>query len=406
MRTTLIANNINEFLDHVSLIKKNWFDDDDSWGPWFRGHLNASWDLVPKLYRGEIGTYKRINEDEIEDEIREEFICRAPNFFELEPKNEWEWYFLMRHFGLQTRLLDWTDGALLALYFAVKDTKGEFDAAVWVLDPWKLNRTSMSLKEDMVISPSAYGVTEKDIKLVAPWLPKQFTKKLSKLPAKPIAIYPTHIDKRLSSQRSCFTIHGSDPNGLNEYRYDSNGCLAMIKIPSFVAEAIRQDLYVCGIDESTIFPDLEGLGRAISARWRPIKPKIPHKNVYTRLRPSGISKDELGVFAIVPIKKGTEIFPGDIDEMVWVDKKTLPKWPKEILKLYEDFAVIKDNRYGCPTTFNRLTMSWYINHSDTPNVYCDDNYIFIALKNIKRGEELTADYSAYNDPEALNFLRR
>jgi hypothetical protein len=82
----------------------------------------------------------------------------------------------------------------------------------------------------------------------------------------------------------------------------------------------------------------------------------------------------------------------------------LPKRPKEILRLYEDFAVIKDNRYGCPPTFNRLTMSWYINHSENPNVYCDENYNFFALRDIKPGEELTADYSTYNDPEALNFL--
>jgi hypothetical protein len=72
--------------------------------------------------------------------------------------------------------------------------------------------------------------------------------------------------------------------------------------------------------------------------------------------------------------------------------------PRPIWKLYEDFAVFRGPECGCPTNFNSLTVSWYLNHSNEPNVGCDKQFDFFALRDIEPGEELTADYSSYSDP--------
>jgi hypothetical protein len=124
---------------------------------------------------------------------------------------------------------------------------------------------------------------------------------------------------------------------------------------------------------------------------------LPHDNVYTRLQCSPIHG--VGVFAICDIPKGTKIFHNDDSEIVWVDKAKIvnTKTDLELKRLYNDFCVLKKGKLGCPKNFNMLTVGWYINESkENPNVRCDDNYDFIAIRDIKKGEELTSDYSTYS----------
>jgi hypothetical protein len=390
------ANNVSRFMELVAEITASWFKD-DAFGPWFRGHQRGHWQLCPKLYR-DYGGYAGVRERHIEDEVREEFMVRAPTLSEsrVAGADEWEWYFLMQHFGTPTRLLDWTEGAMLALYFAVRDNPGSYESAVWVLDAFALNERA--IKTEQVIPPSAAGIRPKERKLVDPWLPARVAN-LARLPRKPIAVLPTHVARRISTQRSCFTVHGSDVSGLDRLVRIKDSPLRKIVIPRFCAVGIRLELEANGIDETTIYPDLDGLSRSLCVKWL-ARQIVPHNAVFTRLRPSRVHKGGVGVFAIRPIKKGTALFANDSDEMVWVSEDSLPT-RKPLRELYNDFSVIsKERRYGCPPSFNRLTMSWYLNEptkGESPNVTCDPGtFDFFALRNIKTGEELTVDYSQYS----------
>ena len=239
-------------------LKNEWFPHETTWGPWFRGHTEAHWKLAPKLYR--VPPPKR-GIRTIEDEIRQEFMMRAPGLTDTGPLNSWEWYFTMQHFGAPTRLLDWTEGVLIALYFAVRDSSGESDAAIWALDPWWLNKRVVGERE--VVPPGAeIGISQQDADRYGPWLPDRYS--TAKLPELPVGVYATHTARRISTQRSCFTIHGSDADGLEKLAGDSDAHIAKVLIPRTAVSKIKEELVVSGIDEVTIFPDLDGLGRFLT----------------------------------------------------------------------------------------------------------------------------------------------
>lgn len=391
-KTGLTARSLDEFQTLVNDIRDSWdFDKDDVSSPWYRGHQRKHWRLVPSIFR--IGHFDR----ETEDEIREEFTVRAPALSRHDtlPTNDWDFYFLMQHYGAPTRLLDWTESPAIALYFAVRDNPGYYDSAVWMLNPYMLNERVVR-KED-VISPSAPGANPKDSAKVAPWLPPRWTRKA--IPEWPLAIFPTHIARRISSQKSCFTIHGNLETGFSRFLSGSHPCLKKIVIPAPTVNNLRLDLQNYGIDDTTIFPDLEGLGHALATRYREIKKDSPHRGVYVRLRPSKLHNAGVGVFAIKQIPKGTRIFADENEEVCWKAAKSLPK-SGPLRKLYDDFAIINGKLYGCPISFNRLTPAWYLNDSKRPNARIDENYDFYAIRDISSGEEITVDYSTFSDDPA------
>ena len=123
----------------------------------------------------------------------------------------------------------------------------------------------------------------------------------------------------------------------------------------------------------------------------------PHDHLYTRLKPS--PGKGIGVFAIRDIPEGTNPFAGDNSPMIRVPAAVVDALEPDLRQMYLDFCPLNDGAYLAPPNLNLLTLAWYMNESDTPNVTSDENVIFRAARLIRKGEELFIDYSRFSGSE-------
>ncbi len=132
-------------------------------------------------------------------------------------------------------------------------------------------------------------------------------------------------------------------------------------------------------------------------------PSAPHHGVYARIGPSPLHG--VGVIAVVDIPAAALVFAGEDERAVWVRRSYVRRLPRAVRALYEDFGMVDGAWLGVPKNLNRLSVGWYVNHSESPNLVAGDDGRFRTLRRIRAGEELTADYRTFVD-EPLPFRSR
>ncbi len=189
----------------------------------FRGHGSAFWSLKASVHR--LSSETATNTEELiqgERWFLDEFKRRARTFLPLPPASDWEWLVLAQHFGLPTRLLDWTENPLVALFFAVRDQN---EAA-----------------NDGMIFAYHHGAKAIDLSSTS----DPFTLGQIEL------VRPPHLDQRVIVQQSVFTAEPPlyDKGG----REKSNIKYWYVSVRH--KTNIRNDLAKLGISESAMFLDL------------------------------------------------------------------------------------------------------------------------------------------------------
>lgn len=218
---------------------------------WFRGHAERGWDLTPSALRYKNASARRKALDLLADFQRFTEIKLAEGL--PAPNDRLRWVQTARHYGLDTRLLDWTKNAAMALYFACS-TSLEEDGAVFILNPVNLN------KEVAPKKPRVFDAHQ-DGNLIAKYL--RLKGRENRRGRKTIAIAPVWNSERITIQQGAFTLHGSRSFTLTAEQAPG---LAHVKIRSEYKERLLVELDRVGVNEMTIFPEPEHVCNYL--KWR------------------------------------------------------------------------------------------------------------------------------------------
>ena len=221
--------------------------------PWFRGESGNDPPLGPKIIK-----YTAHQENYLLQSFRRQAggLANVP----LRTDDDL-WLFLAQHYAVPTRLLDWTEGALHALYFAIN--KGKPNPRLCMLNPRKLNDLagSKTFAPNYPLSWDGAG----RLYVALAWHNRdveRFKDPRFDLDV-PIAFPATYQDQRMIAQRSCFTIHGSSLSPMQDILIDKGENLEEYlfeyEIDKNEKNSLLKELSVLGISAATIFPDLEHL---------------------------------------------------------------------------------------------------------------------------------------------------
>jgi len=214
---------------------------------WFRGHADLSWSLIPGYYR--------ISSPPSEGTLLKRFKQSAAMLIDRQPGDTFDWLFLMQHYGVPTRLLDWTESPLVALYFAVSDQAYEtHDGALWLLKPTELNKDAGIHGSEEFFIPSFEDDELKNYSVeILAHNPRQ---KLN-----PIATIATRNNPRIQSQLGVFTIHHSDACAIEGVGDKDH--INKYKIPHSAKSALKEELRLLGYNKFQLFPELASIGDII-----------------------------------------------------------------------------------------------------------------------------------------------
>lgn len=215
---------------------------------WYRGQADESWSLMPG--------YLRPAAPPSESTLIKKFKQSAAMLVNTIPKESFDWLFLMQHYGVPTRLLDWSESPLVALYFAVEKHSEHIDtdAALWSLRPSELNKNANIHAEEEYFIPSFEDIELQNYSV-------EILSHNTRTKLMPLATIATRNNTRIQAQHGVFTIHHHEKTAIESVG-DSSHVIKYI-IPDDNKVFILKQLSLLGITKFQLFPELASIGDII-----------------------------------------------------------------------------------------------------------------------------------------------
>jgi hypothetical protein len=210
---------------------------------WFRGHSKKEFKLVPSLFR-----YSKVP---IESNLIEKFKQNATLLLTDNKRQDIDWLFIMQHNGVPTRLLDWSESPLVALYFACCSEK-KHAGSLNVLMPVELNKAA-SIKQNYIVSINDSAIQQR-------YSPEAYRSEDTSSMF-PVSVICPRNTQRIQAQQGTFTIFHKDKTPIESIDGGKHIWRYIISAPA--KENIIRELELLGIDEFRLFPELPSLGSII-----------------------------------------------------------------------------------------------------------------------------------------------
>lgn len=189
--------------------------------------------LLPKIAR-----FVLKDAEKTEREMLSDFQRRSLHLMNKHPNNLWDWMALAQHHGMATRLLDWSENPLIALWFSMPlstDLNNDY-SVVW---GFKVPVEDI-VDADERVDPFEGGTTK--------------------------VFKPNHIIKRISAQFAWFTIHKQNKERKFvpfEQNAEYANRLFKIKVMSSCFGECKRRLHNFGINSAMMYPDIDGLAKHV-----------------------------------------------------------------------------------------------------------------------------------------------
>jgi hypothetical protein len=218
---------------------------------WYRGHRDSSWSLGPSAFRKPA---HRENERVMLARFRQEAAATGLQH----GFDDWGWVTFAQHHALPTRLLDWSQSPLVALFFACErehDTPADMDGEIFMIHPNDLNDEA----------GDAGGGHPRLLTDGDPVLDGYYPGRDAENQLRPRAVVAPLVFDRIRFQTGMFTVSQPPKAGGEEQPLRRSRTLQSFIVPAASKEAIRHQLAALGFNDASIYRDLDRIAARIKS---------------------------------------------------------------------------------------------------------------------------------------------
>lgn len=240
----------------------------------YRGASDKEWGLVPTLNR--VCAHDLSLEASVIRSFRKYGYADLVDY-----DSVWQILPLAQHYGLPTRLLDWSYSPLVAAHFATEDIDMyDRDGAIWCVDVNQSNKYLPHRLKTLLEQRRSHIFSVEMLMKEVPELHR-----MSDISDNPYVLFfePASMLDRIVNQYALFSVTSDPKVGISDLPAGGECCVKYI-IPREVKLEIRDKLDYVNISERMIYPGLDGICRWITRQYSELGPK------YNRHRP----EDERG----------------------------------------------------------------------------------------------------------------